>query len=714
MSASATFLAAIVVILLASRLLGEAAQRLGQPAVIGQLFAGILLGPSFLGLVWPDAEHLLFPPGASQKTMLDGVADFGVLLLLLLTGMDTDVGLVRRIGAPAVSVSVMGVGVPLVFGVALGLGLPTALLPDSGRRLISALFLGVALAISSIKILAMVVRDMNFARRDLGQIIISASILEDSLGWLLIAVVFAFAGASADGAASLAARFAALALFVAASLTIGRRLVAWAIRIVNDHFVGEYAVVTLILVLMGAMALITDGLGVQTVLGAFLAGVLVGQSPILTKRIAAQLRGMVASFFAPIFFALAGLNSDLTMLKSPEMAAWTLALVLVASLGKFSGAFIGGWIGRLSRPESLALAIGMNARGSTEVIIASIGLANGALSPKLYSMIVAMAAVTTCAMPPTLRWALARVPCRPGERERLEREAFEAKGFVTNMERFLIVADEQANGRFAARLAGLLAGARGQPATMLHAKPGAGATADGAPVAAAVQRGAESARQTRPAEEPADRNVAVKVRSEATPMAQMLSDEAPKGYDFLIIGLDPATAPNGGFNAEIAAAARSFEGPVAIVVARGRHERAPLGAPLKILAPITGTATSQRAAEVAVELARASGCELSILVMTGDDFIHASGGRRRAAANLHEEEVVKDIVGRADLRDQAVRVRTASAGPWPRAILREAEGDDATLIVLGVSRRPGEALPLGETADRLLETSPRSLLFIAS
>ncbi len=348
------------------------------------------------------------------------------------------------------------------------------------------------------------------------------------------------------------------------------------------------------------------------------------------------------------------------------------------------------------------------------MIIASIGLANGALSPKLYSMIVAMAAVTTCAMPPTLRWALTRVPCRPGERERLEREAFEAKGFVTNMERFLIVAGERANGRFAARLAGLLAGAKGQPATMLHAKPGAAAIADGAPVAAAVQCGADRARRTRPAEEPVDRNVAIKVRSEAVPVTQMLSDEVPKGYDFLIIGLDPPAAPKGGFNPEIAAAARSFEGPVAIVAARAPHERDPLGAPLRILAAITGTATSQRAAEVAVELARASGCELSILVMTSDDSIRASAGRRRAAANRHEEEVVKDIVGRADLRDQAVRVRTASAGPWPRAILREAERDDATLIVLGVARRPGEALPLGETADRLLETSSRSLLFIAS
>ncbi len=130
---------------------------------------------------------------------------------------------------------------------------------------------------------------------------------------------------------------------------------------------------------------------------------------------------MTASFFAPIFFALAGINSDLTVLKSPAVVGLTAALVVVTSLGKFLGAFVGGAIGRLSRAESLALAIGMNARGSTELIVASIGLSVGALSSSLYSMIVTMAVLTTCAMPPALRWALKRTPPRPGEQERLER-----------------------------------------------------------------------------------------------------------------------------------------------------------------------------------------------------------------------------------------------------------------------------------------------------
>src|SRR3954465_12764146 len=158
----------------------------------------------------------------------------------------------------------------------------------------------------------------------------------------------------------------------------------------------------------------------------------------------------------PVLFGMAGLSADLSILKNPDLLLLTLGLILIASVGKFAGAFTGGWIGGLSRAESLAPARGMNARGSTEVIVASIGLSMGALSQNLFTMIVAMAVVTTTAMPPMLRWALGRLPLRDVERQRLEREAFEAKGFVPNLERLLLAVDDSAKGEFATRLAGLI------------------------------------------------------------------------------------------------------------------------------------------------------------------------------------------------------------------------------------------------------------------
>src|SRR5262249_13296248 len=171
--------------------------------------------------------------------------------------------------------------------------------------------------------------------------------------------------------------------------------------------------------------------------------------------------------FMPVFFGIAGLSADLTVLWQPALFLMTLGVIAIASFGKFAGAFIGGEIGGMTRREAFALACGMNARGSTEGIIATIGLSMGALTQDLFTMIVTMAIVTTMAMPPMLRWGLSRVPMRKAERDRLEREEFEARGFVPNLERLLLAVDESPNGKFAASLAGILAGTCGIPVTIL-------------------------------------------------------------------------------------------------------------------------------------------------------------------------------------------------------------------------------------------------------
>ena len=718
----AKFIGAILVILLTSRLLGEAMQRLGQPAVIGHLIAGIMLGPSFFGLIWPEMQQTIFSHGVAQKAELDGIAEFGVLLLLLLTGMDTDVGLIRKIGRPAVAISFAGILIPFAGGVSLAFFLPDTLIPHVEQRLATALFLGVALSISSIKIVAMVVHEMNFMRRDLGQIIVASAIIDDSVGWIIIAAVFGIARTGSIQVSQVVQSIVGVAAFLVLSLTLGRPAVSFAIRFVNDNFVSELPVITLILIIMGAMALITDALGVQSVLGAFVAGLLIGESPILTRHINMQLRGMVTSFFAPIFFALAGLTSDLTVLKSPALAALTFGLILIASVGKFAGAFLGGAIGRMSRRESLALAVGMNARGSTEVIVASIGLSIGALSQNLYTMIVTMAVLTTSAMPPTLRWALSRVPLRPGEKERLEREAFKAKGFVANMERLLLMVSDTPNGRLASRLAGLLAGPRGLPTTVLHVDSEARSTdersamtAKAGEIADEVKQSAHHARHAQSADVTGGTPVAVKTSAELSDPEQAILQEAPKGYDLLIVGLDHAT-PGGGFNPDIARASRAYEGPSAVVVARGVHDDDPIGGPIKILTPITGTAISRRAAEVSIELARATDAEITILyvspLQTQPGAI--SQQRRRLLARRHGESVLREIVEVADHYEVRLRTKIKISDTPYVAILDEAEGARDTLIVLGVAARPSDTLLFGSTADQLLETSRSSLLFVAS
>ncbi len=423
-------IAQIVLLIAVGRGLGEIMQRIGQPSVIGELLAGIILGPSLFGWAWPEAQQAIFPKAPEQEAMIDGIAQFGILLLLLLTGMETDLKLVRKIGRPALAISIASIVVPFACGFALGEMLPDTLLPGPQARLVASLFMGTALSISSVKIVAVVVREMNFMRRNVGQIIVATAIIDDTIGWIIIAVIFSLAAQGTLDLASVAKAVLGTLVFLAVSFTIGRWLVFQLIRWANDNLVSTAPVITVILLLMGGMALITHLIGVHTVLGAFVAGILVGESPILTRQIDERLRGLISSVFMPVFFGLAGLSADLSVLRDPKLLMLTGLLVLIASVGKFGGAFVGGTIGGLSKRESLALASGMNARGSTEVIIASIGLSIGVLSQDLFTMIVTMAIVTTMAMPPMLRAALARLPMDKAEKERLEREEFERRGFV--------------------------------------------------------------------------------------------------------------------------------------------------------------------------------------------------------------------------------------------------------------------------------------------
>lgn len=325
----ATFIAEFIVLILVGRVFGEMMQRFGQPAITGQLIAGIMLGPSVFGALLPDLQKAIFPAVPEQRAMIDAVSQLGILLLLLLAGMETDLRLVRKVGLSATAISATGILVPFICGFALGQFLPDAILP-AGPRLVPSLFLGTALSISSVKIVALVVREMNFVRRDLGQVIIASAIIEDTVGWVIIAITFGIAGHGSLDLWAVARSVVGIGVFLFVSFTIGRRIVFGLIRWANDSFRSEFPVITMILIIMGVMSEITQFLGVHTVLGAFVAGILIGESPILTQHVEDQLRGLVAAFFMPIFFGLAGLSADLRILKDPGLALMAAGFILIS------------------------------------------------------------------------------------------------------------------------------------------------------------------------------------------------------------------------------------------------------------------------------------------------------------------------------------------------------------------------------------------------
>jgi Kef-type K+ transport system membrane component KefB/nucleotide-binding universal stress UspA family protein len=723
-SSEVVFLTQIILLLVCGRLLGEAMQRIGQPAIMGQLIAGILLGPSVLGALAPEVQAALFPTGKEQTAMIGAVSQLGILMLLLLTGMETDLALVRRAGRTAASVSVAGIAVPFACGVALGEMLPDSMLPNPEQRFVTTLFLGTALAISSVKIVALTIRELGFMRRMLGQVTIAAAIIDDTIGWIIIAITIGIAQHGSVDLASLTKTVLGTLMFLAVSFTLGRRLVFLIIRWVNDNFVSDVPVITAILVVMGVMSLITHWIGVHSILGAFVAGMLIGQSPILTRHIDEQLRGLIAALFMPVFFGLAGLNADIAVLADPSMLLLSLLLILIASVGKFSGAFVGGAFGGLSWRESVALGCGMNARGSTEVIVATIGLAAGALSQTLFTMILAMAVVTTMAMPPMLRWALARVPMRDEEKARLEREAFDAEGFVTTMERLLVVADESASGRFASRLAGLLAGSRRIPMTILRTGAEGGvertrATAESAPVEVLAKEMAGAAQPDVPEPDASLPPIDITTRPPDKPIEQAIADEARKGYDFMVVGIEPV-GHDGVFDDQLALIAGAFDGSVAVTVARARHRQPGVRRRgVDILVPVTGTAYSRRGAEVALSLARADHGTVTALYVAppAARSWHRSFGPGWVAG-ADEAAILREIVDIGDRLGVSVRTSVRRSAPGEAtaadAILRELQTGKQNLVVMGVSPRPGASLSYGAVAATLLARAERSLLIVAT
>ncbi len=704
----AIFAAELILLLLTGRLLGEAMNRLGQPALFGQLIAGVVLGPSVFGLLWPEGRHLLFPDNKTLKTMIDAISQIGILLLLLLTGMETNLELVRRRKRAVVASSISGIAVPFLLGVGLVYAMPGGVVPIHENQLVTALFLGTALSISSVKIVAMVLIDIGAMRRDLGQLILATAILDDTIAWIIIAVIAGIATHGHVDLATIGMSLAGTALFLIFSLTLGQRLVARTIVWVNDHMTIDVPVITTIIVIMLAMSLTTDLIGVHTALGAFIAGILVGRSPILTEQIENQVRGFVFAFFSPVFFAVAGLGMDLRTLADPKLALFTVGIIVVASIGKFSGALAGGRLGGLTMRESLALGVGLNARGSTEVIIASIGLAMGALSKELYTMIVAMAVITTMAMPPMLRWVMSRVPLGEEETKRLEKEEAEALEHLPKMERALVYADDSPNGRLAARLAGLFAARQEVLTTVLQPKAVDAESAD-----EAGRRGhlTEAAQTVHDAAEPQARKpIEQLVMERPADHENAIEREIARGYDIAFVGIDrPIDESQLRFEARLQKLVDGFDGPVAIAV-NGAGAAGPADIPLDILLPAAGTQDARLATEIAISLAGATKGNVTALHVfdpQADTAILRGRGRRAGMS------VLVDVHRAGKRGGVAVKGLTATNIRPESEIRRAVRGGAFDLVVLGTSLRHGETKFLGPRTAGLLRVIRTPMLLIA-
>jgi len=413
------FLAQASVLLVLALLLGRLAVRFGLPSIVGELSVGVLLGPSVLAHTLPDVSNWLFPHDAGQLHLLDVFGQVGVLLLVGLTGAEVDLRLIRRRSADAARVSLSGIAVPLGLGVGLAYLLPASLLGPNGDRDTFALFLGVAMGVSAIPVIAKTLHDMGLLHRNIGQLTLCAVMIDDIIGWVLLSVVAAMATTGVRGGDMLltGAYVLGILLFAVAARPLVRRLAERTTGTESGVLTAGVAAV----ILLGAT--LTQSLKLEAVFGAFIFGLLLTDSAVTAKGRLFPLRTVVLSVLAPIFFATAGLRIDLTALTRPTVLLAGVVVLTVAIVGKFVGAYLGARISRLTHWEGLALGSAMNSRGVIEVIVAMVGLRLGVLSPAMYTIVVLVAIVTSLMAPPLLRWTMSRIEHTAEEKLREESHA---------------------------------------------------------------------------------------------------------------------------------------------------------------------------------------------------------------------------------------------------------------------------------------------------
>jgi Kef-type K+ transport system membrane component KefB/mannitol/fructose-specific phosphotransferase system IIA component (Ntr-type) len=401
-------LLALAVLLGLARLLGETARRLGQPAVLGEIVAGIVLGPTIFGAVSPELFEWLFLPGATAhptRIALEGIVVLSATLLLMVVGMEVDLSTVWRQGRATLMVSAMGLALPFALGFSLGLWQPAVLsgVGPSGSPLAFALFVGIAMSITALPVIAKIMMDLNLAKSDMGALVISSAMLNDLVGWIGFAVVLALmpvAGAAAADAPSVPVTITLTLLFLVAMLTAGRWLLNRALPYVQAHSSWPGGVLGFVFVVALVCAALTESLGVHSIFGAFIAGVAIGDSVHLTHRTRETINQFVTNFFAPIFFASIGLRVNFI-----DDFAWQTVVVvfIVALTAKVVGCYSGARFARMGKRESWAVGFGMASQGTVGLILGQLALTAGLITNELMVAIVILALGTSLLAGPAMQ-----------------------------------------------------------------------------------------------------------------------------------------------------------------------------------------------------------------------------------------------------------------------------------------------------------------------
>lgn len=399
------FFLQLTVILAACKLAGLAAQRVGQPQVVGEMIAGVVLGPSLLGRVAPELQSDLFPTGTSN-VVLYTAAQVGLVLYMFIIGLNFDVDHVRQRAGTAAAVSITGTVAPLAVGALAAIPLLGAggFFGDGVNLGMAMMFLGASIAITAFPMLARIIFEKKLTGTSLGTLALACGATADAISWCILAAVLAIHRSSPMLAV---VAIGGGLLYTVVLLTIGRRGLSPLGRMADDNRAVTPSMLSTVLILLMACAWFTDVIGIYAIFGAFILGVAM-PSGFFATDLTDKLEPLTTKLLLPLFFVYSGLNTQIGLVNSPALWGVTLGLIVVAVVGKGVACAVAARLSKVPMRESVALGALMNARGLIELILLNIGLEAGIITPTLFTILVLVAVVTTLMTSPIFEWVYGR------------------------------------------------------------------------------------------------------------------------------------------------------------------------------------------------------------------------------------------------------------------------------------------------------------------
>lgn len=389
--------------LLMGRLFAEIARRLKQPAVVGELIAGIIIGPTVLGMIEPLWFETLFPSSATSGVVLAGFVQIAVVMLLFIAGLEVDLHIVWQQGRQSILTSLFGLVVPFLFGFTLPYLFPDFFgLADKEAKLVFSLFMGTAMAISALPVIVRILMDLNLFKSRMGLLVVASAMIDDVIGWIIFSAILGMIG-KGGGGMSFTNTILLTISFTVIMLTIGRGLLNRILPWINKKMAWPGGVLSFSLALCFLGAAFTEYIGIHAIFGAFIMGVAFGDSVHFSERAKEIVHQFINNVFAPLFFVSIGLRVN--FITNFDVGL-TIIIVVIAFAGKIIGSGLGTRLGGFTWRESMAAGFGMNARGAMEIILGLIALENGLINEKVFVSLVIMALITSMTSGPLMKWVL--------------------------------------------------------------------------------------------------------------------------------------------------------------------------------------------------------------------------------------------------------------------------------------------------------------------